>query len=226
MDIPPWARRPQWADGLVAQVAREFAVTAAAHPGWSDPHETAEPDELAYSVCSDPGKYRILDARVEAWAQVLDHSGLADVSEPPPPGPDWLAAPRSPEQLNRVWVMAPTVRGGLTLWFAQTLVDDEPFGIDIGVSAEGLPIVNLESVPDCGCDTCDHGSEPELDAIDSAVLTIARGEVVHARDEWSNTTAGIESWRASNHAPESWLDPDTPVPKGVRRWMGAPWLKT
>ena len=108
--------------------------------------------------------------------------------------------------------------------FAQTLVDGDPFGVDIGVSGADLPVVYIESVPACGCDACDHGSQPELDAIDSAVLAVARGGVVHARDDTGTATAGINVWQASNQGAESWLDADRPARDGVRRWAGSPWL--
>lgn len=221
--VPSWAALPSWAERLVAEADREFESTAAGRPGWPDPHDSVPADELAYSVCSDPGKYRILDSRAEAWARALVRLGLAELMDPSPDAM-WVGAQRRVDQVDRRWVLAPRVPGGITLWFARTLVDDEPFGIDIGVGSENLPTVFLESVPDCGCDACDTGSQPELETIDSAVLTAARGGVVHARDNHRQATAGIQSWHTTNGAPESWLDPRVPAPPGVRRWLGEPWL--
>jgi hypothetical protein len=221
--VPPWAVRPDWADRLVAEMERDFKITADGRPGWLDPHEGDEPDELTYSVCSDPDKYRILDSRVEAWARALVRLGLAELTTPPP-GVRWVAALRSVDQIDRQWILTPSVQRGLRLSFARTLVDGRPFGVDVGVGAEDLPTVYLESVPDCGCDACDHGSQPELEAIDAVVLAAARGGVVHARDGQQQATAGILSWHTTNSAPEDWLDADIPAPHGVQRWLGDPWL--
>jgi hypothetical protein len=223
-EVPPWGRRPGWADRLLLEVSRELPADFADVAGWPDPHGTGPPEERRYSVCSDPGKYRILDQRIEAWGRALVRLGLAEV-EVLVARPEWLGALRPAGEVDRVWVLRPSVEDGLTLWFARSLVDGEPFGIDVGVSADLVPVVQIESVPDCGCDACDHGSEPELDAIDAAVLTVARGGVVHARaDGDRHATAGINTWHASNHAPDVWLDADASAPHGVRRWLGAPWL--
>ena len=218
-----WAERPEWADGLVWQVEAEFADTGATTPSWPDPHETGDPDRLAYSVCSDRTKYRILGSRLEAWARALDVLGLAVATWAEAPYERWVGEQRSPDQWQQLRVLTPVAEGGLSLFAATTLVDGEAFGLDVGVGGAGLPTVLLESVPDCGCDHCDHGSDGELELLDGLVLTVARGGVVHARDGKSSTTAGLTGWSASNHAPVGWLDPGLPVPGTVQRWSGAPW---
>ncbi len=164
MELATWANRPEWADELVRQVDAEFLDTGAATPGWPDPHESGDPEQLAYSVCSDPAK--------------IASSALAS-------------------------------RHG--------------FGVDVGVGGVGLSTVLLETVPGCGCDHCDHGSDGELEALDDLVLTVARGGVVHAGDGETSTTAGLTGWSAVGHAPVEWLDPRSPVPHSVQRWAGASW---
>jgi hypothetical protein len=91
--------RPAWFGALLAEVDRAFQVSGADTPGWPDPHPDRSPAEDEYSRCSNPGKYRILDTRIEAWAQVLSR-GLATVEEMPA-GP-WIDAPRRPDDHRRV----------------------------------------------------------------------------------------------------------------------------
>jgi hypothetical protein len=218
-----WAARPAWADRLVAEVDRSLPAGVLEAASWPDPHEDRPPDESEYSVSTNPAKYRVLDLRLDAWAGALDRLGLATTASPAE-RPEWIDAPRPATQVDRLWVFRPLVADGLTVWFARSLVDGGPFGFDVGVGSDALGVVQLECVPDCGCDACDRGSRAELAAIDEAVLTVARGGVVHARTGSRRMTAGIETWHSIDGAPEAWLDSDTDPPPGVRRWVGAPWL--
>ncbi|SDJ48356.1 DUF6226 family protein [Streptomyces indicus] len=80
-------------------VDEAFVVTGAGTPAWPDPHPDGEVPDEAYSRCEDPGKYRILAARAEAWTRVLTGRSLAvaeslpaaagalsEAVEPPPVG--------------------------------------------------------------------------------------------------------------------------------------------
>jgi hypothetical protein len=214
--------RPAWLDTLVAEVDGAFAVTSTNTPGWPDPHPDRNPAEDEYSRCSDPGKYRILDARVEAWAQVLGHA-LATVEEVPPE--PWIDAPRRPDEHRRVRRMAPARQDGLTLILANTVVDGEPFGLDIGVTQREMPTAFVEAIPDCGCDACDSGSADLLATLDGWVLTVARGGVVHARSERARVTRTIDGWQGTGEDDRmlAWLEASLPVPDGVERWVGTPW---
>ncbi len=89
--------------------------------------ETRRPEE--YSRCLDPGKYRILDRRIEAWAQVLRDRGIADAGDLPLGGPPWRGA--SPlDEFHHFQRIAPTEPDGLVLHFAHTIVDGAPFGLE------------------------------------------------------------------------------------------------
>ena len=73
---------------LLADVEDAFAQTGADTPGWEDPHhdptapgERRDSRDEEYSRCSDPGKYRILWTRAEAWTRVLTARGWADAVE-------------------------------------------------------------------------------------------------------------------------------------------------
>ena len=218
--------RPFWFDTLVAQVDRAFEVTGAETPGWPDPHPDRNPADAEYSRCLDPGKYRILDARVEAWVEVLAR-GLATVEELPA-GP-WIDGPRGPDEHRRVRKVGPASQGGLTLILASTVVGGEPFGLDIGVTQVEMPTAYVDTVPDCGCDACDSGSADLLATLDGWVLTVARGGVVHAKSERARVTQTVDGWRCSADDDRTfawwwWLDASLPVPDGVERWEGTPWL--
>lgn len=215
---------PAWVDDLLAGVERAFAVTGADTPGWPDPHPDRDPAEEEYSRCLDPGKYRILGSRLDAWAQVLADRGLAVVRDVEPGA--WVDAPRRTDELARVRAFEPVASGGLTLLAATTLVDREPFGVDLGLSAPGLPTVLLDTVPDCGCDACDSGSADLLEALDGWMLTVARGGVVHARSSTAHISRTFHGWSSSGGgALEPWLDEALEPPAGVRRWVGTPWVQ-
>jgi hypothetical protein len=219
-DLSP-PNRPAWFDVLLARVDRAFAVTGADTPGWPDPHPDRNPPDEEYSRVSDPRKYRILDARVDAWVQALAEAGLAEARDVP--AQPWIAAPRRPVDLLRVRRITPMRPGGLTVLFATTLVDAAPFGLDVAIAeGEGRPVF-LEPVPDCGCDACDSGSADLLATMDGWVLTVARGGVVHVRSGESYATRTVDGWQTAGGGHESWLDGSAALPAGVERWVGTPW---
>jgi hypothetical protein len=213
--------RPAWFDVLLASVDRAFETTGVDTRGWPDPHPDRVPLDEEYSRVSDPGRYRILDARVDAWVRILTEAGLAETHEGP--ARPWIGALRPPAELRRVRRIAPTRPGGLTLLCATTLVDAAPFGLDIGIAAGvGRPVL-LGSVPGCGCDACDSGSADLLATLDGWVLAVARGGVLHARARHSSATRTLDGWQATGGRQESWLDESSAIPAGVERWIGAPW---
>ncbi|WP_139977294.1 DUF6226 family protein [Nocardioides litoris] len=221
-DLPP---RPAWVDHLVRRVDDEFASTGSATPGWPDPHPDLEPPaDEEYSRCLDPGKYRILPARVDAWALALADLGLATTHDVPA-RPTWVGDLLRPAEDDvRVRRITPTTPGALGVLLADTLVDGEPLGIDVGVAAPaqaGLPVALVASVPVCGCDACDDGSALLLEELDDTILTIALGGVVHARRGSDAVTRRLDGWGGSLDG--RWLDPDLVAPDAVQRWRGRPW---
>jgi hypothetical protein len=104
----------------------------------------------------DVGKYRILDARVEAWVRVLGEAGIAQTHDVP--AEPRIAAHRPVTEMGRVRQVRPTKPGGLSMVFATTLVNGAPFGLDLGVAHDEQQPVTLAGLPDCGCDACDDGS--------------------------------------------------------------------
>jgi hypothetical protein len=214
--------RPARFDALLAAVDRAFEVTGADTPGWPDPHPDRCPLEEEYSRVSDVSKYRILETRVDAWAQALADTGLGETLDVP--AERWTAGCRSPDQHQRVRRIAPLHHGGLHLLVATTLVDGEPFGLDLAICHDSERPVFLTAVPDCGCDACDSGSTDLLNELDGCVLTVAQGGAVHAMRGQQCATRTLHGWSTANGGDASWLDESTPVPDGVERWVGASWL--
>lgn len=221
--------RPSWFDDLLADVDRAFKTTGAETQGWPDPYPDREPPDETYSRCLDPGKYQILHARVEAWVNVLAARGIAtatDVAASP-----WIDGVREADQVARVRRLTPTRDRGLRLLLAYTLVEGEPFGVDVAIARPGDPetrTVLLDTAPDCGCDHCDSGSADLLDVLDGWVLTVARGGVVHARAGRTTVTRTVDGWMSSggHHdvGPDALLQPTPAATHASEQWVGQAWL--
>ncbi len=64
--------------------------------------------------------------------------------------------------------------------------------------AYGLPEVVLVSQPVCGCDACDDGSDPLLEAIDEALESVLLGEVLIEHEKRSVRVV-TRNWRVRRH---------------------------
>lgn len=221
MTDPGTQPTPPWLSELLHDVDRAFEVTGADTPGWPDPHPDRDPLEEEYSRVTDPGKYRILGARVDAWTRALAEAGLAEIEDAP--ADEWIGGRRPASGLVRVRRLRPLRPGGLSVLLATTLVDGAPFGLDVGLAREGERPVLLAMVPDCGCDACDSGSADLLRSLDDWVLTVARGGVLHARLGKQHATRTLDGWESGGGRVEAWLEESFPVPDGVERWVGEPW---
>lgn len=144
---------------------------------------------------TDTEKWRILGARADAWLEVLAVAGLARVETDVEI--DWAEEPGT--------IITPTDRAVPHQTAAPSLVvgrsriesvDDA--GVPLGV---GDPAILLDAVPACGCDACDHGSEPDLRELDECVLAVVIGHdgplrggsgwgLVSANGEPPHSTAG------------------------------------
>lgn len=214
---------PSWLSLLLADADRAFEVTGAATPGWPDPHPgMTSPLEAEYSRVTDVGRYRILDSRVDAWIDALGRAGCARVVEVP--ATRWLGDDQAPDRHVRVRRIDPVAPGGLRLLVADTQVDGERFGLDVAIcNGDADDAVLVATVPVCGCDACDSGSEDLLEELDRWFLAVAVGGVVHARQGERFATRTPDGWSTTGRAHSSWLDALRPVPAGVRRWGGTPW---
>ncbi|NIJ12653.1 hypothetical protein FHU38_002997 [Saccharomonospora amisosensis] len=180
---------------LLEAVTAEFGRTAATTPGWPDPHpDGAEPVEEEYSRCTEPGKYRILHARARAWTRALIDAGLATLEEVADPGDAWREVPSvTPETAIRV---RPTRDGALCLLLGFASLSGVPDAVAIIGAAE--PAVYLATVPDCGCDACDSGSDDLLSQFDEQVLSVVEGDFVHVTTKRGRVIGMRSGWSAEH----------------------------
>lgn len=182
-------------DEVLAAVDEAFVVTGAATPGWPDPHPSRDDvrDE-EYSRCPHPAKYRIIGARLTAWAQAVSRLGLAQVDERPGGAPLWREP--SSHTLARTLLLTPARQGSLPLvasFLAWERLDDA-----VVLLGAGAPAVEVELIPDCGCDACDSGSADLLAWLDRCVLDVLSGAFVHVTSPGRGTVTGREDgWSAS-----------------------------
>ena len=159
-----------------AEMAQQFIVTGIDTPPWDNPHPLDVPVlEEEYSRLLDPGKYRILATRVDAWAAALERLGLGVVERPPVGRELWRDPPRS--SFDRAVRVRPVRAGAMPLLFGFDAIDDVPdTGLTIGV---GEPAVEIGVLPDCGCDACDYGSEELQAELDAALTAVVGGHLIH-----------------------------------------------
>ncbi|MDN5901478.1 MAG: DUF1990 domain-containing protein [Brachybacterium sp.] len=173
---------------LLDEVETAFAETGEDSPGWEDPHLTAvgelrDSREEEYSRCLDPGKYRILWARAEAWTRVLTARGWADAADADDDaGVVWAVEPHVDRY--RTTVLHPRRPGAQPLVLARTAPDAATGSTDLTgrdalvmglVLGIGEPTVPVSTTPDCGCDACDSGSRDLLEELDRTILSIVDG---------------------------------------------------
>jgi hypothetical protein len=197
-----------------------FVTTGRGCRSWPDPHPDRSPLEEEYSRLLDPGKWRIVGARADAWLNALVDSGLAVVernatlSWRDKPGPI----------ISRTDRVVPVASGALALTVARSrlgVVDDA--GVTLGL---GDPAVRIDWFPECGCDACDSGSQNELDNFDQHMGVIVSGTFRRLSDgNKSIIVFGEHEWQASGSfrrgAVEAIIaDP----PSGWHELVGAPWL--
>lgn len=176
---------------LRQSIAEAFAVTGATTPPWPDPHPDGQsPLEEEYSRCLDPGKYRILGARLVAWVQTLTRLGLGVADEVQDLDQVWRDGPVDGVE-RAVWVR-PVRAGAISLLVGFQGFDGVPDAAV--VLGAGEPAVRLLSLPDCGCDACDNGSDYLLDEIDDHVLAVVSGTLVHVAGKRGTLVATESGW--------------------------------
>jgi hypothetical protein len=205
---------------LLSAVDAAFDSAGRVHPGWTDPHAggTVLPEE--YSRVTDPDRWRILGARVEAWLQVLTSKDLVTVREMPHPG--W-ASPQA-RAIHGGSVISPRARGAIALTVARFSVgSDDDAGIALGI---GTPPVLFARLPDCGCDACDSGSQNELAYLDDLVMAVVTGELRRLDlGDRSITALGDGRWFAAGLDRADDVDAILAArPDGWTEQRGSSWL--
>lgn len=197
-------------DTLTAAVDEAFLATSAGMSPWPAPRGFDEqPSEEEYSRCLDPGKYRLLSARADAWVRALSDLRLADAR---------LA------RVPRGTILTPTRDGALAMHVAKDRIEDVPDAV-IRIHVDGVSPAIAE-LPACGCDACDDGSEPLLTEVDENFVNVVTGGFVHVagRGGWAMTN--LDGAEASGDVPmEAWLDRARAggTPRGTVVIRGLPW---
>ncbi|WP_298993266.1 DUF6226 family protein [uncultured Pseudokineococcus sp.] len=165
------------ADELLHAVSDAFTAAGGDHLGWADPHPDRQVDDDEYSRVSDPGKYRIVTVRTAAWVTALTETGLATAEPIPAPRAPWRAPPSSlADQAHATW-LHPVRTGAVPLLLCLNKVGTPEH--DYLLVGAGDPAVEVDLVPDRGCDACDSGSAGLLEELDQHVLDVVAGDLVH-----------------------------------------------
>ena len=178
---------------LLRQVEEAFALTGTDTPPWPDPHSAmVSPREEEYSRCLDPGRYRILAARAEAWSRALVDLDLATREEDPQV--DWRAGggPHPSVVITKAFRLRPSASDALSVVFSLAALD----GIADAVTHLGVgdPTAVVLGAPDCGCDACDHGSEQLLTELDDHLVAVVTGRFVRVSTGEQTVVATHAGW--------------------------------
>jgi Family of unknown function (DUF6226) len=205
---------------LRAAVDTAFAITGRGLRSWPDPHPDRSPLDEEYSRLLDPGKWRIVGARADAWLDAFVDTGLAAVERNATVS--WRVKPGP--VISRTDSLVPFASGALRLIVARSRLGDVgDAGVTLGL---GDPAVCFDWFPDCGCDACDSGSQNELDHFDHRVLVVVTGRFRRlTRRDRTITVFGEHEWQASGSFGRGDVeriigDP----PHGWHELKGAPWL--
>lgn len=207
-------------DELIAAVSSAFEVTAKSLPAWPDPHGDRSPDGEEYSRLTNPGRWRIVVARAEAWLVAIERKGLAVIERGVTV--NWEATPGT--MISRVDRAVPEAHDALALVIARnSLGEVADAGVTVGV---GDPAVGMAWLPDCGCDACDMGSQYELDQLDEYVLAVVTGAFRHLRSgDRTIQVIGDGGWEASGLRRRENVEAVLADPTGWNELAGASWLQ-
>ena len=214
-------RRRFAAAALVPAVDEVFARLRGDLADWPDPHPGGAPAaEEEYSRCLDPGKYRLLAVRADAWVAAIVSAGLGLAEQVDPLSERWRGHP----------VLAPSrvtvLRGRAGTQPVVVGVAPAP-GAAEGLVAVGVgdPAEILVSQPDCGCDACDTGSADLLETLDDAFVLALSGGVYAVRDGERVVRRSLDGW-GSTGVPdaERWLSDAVRGRRTAGVVAGEPWL--
>ncbi len=203
---------------LIDAVERRFAELAVGLQPWPaprGPHESARKDE--YSRVSDPEKYRLLKARVDAWVSVLGE--MAEIEESR--SAEGLLQANAPDGSASLRLRPRS--GAVPIVVREITMTDEAYGVELAV---GDPAEFWAFVPDCGCDACDHGWFDLAEYLDEQILTILRGGTILVTDgvttvqRYGDGASMSGSWNTNT---SGWLDL-VEQPDGLTVVRGDAWI--
>jgi hypothetical protein len=205
---------------LRGAVDAAFVITGRGFRSWPDPHPDRAPLEEEYSRLLDPGKWRIVGARADAWLHALVETGLAIVERNAMVS--WRHKPRP--IISRADLVVPVASGALPLTVARSRLGDvDDAGVTLGL---GDPAVCMDWFPECGCDACDSGSQNDLDYFDEHMVVIVSGAFRRMSDgNRTITVFGGREWQASGSFRRGEVEAIIAnPPRGWDELVGASWL--
>lgn len=211
----------------MARVDARFATRDPGLAEWADPHPDRQPRDDEYSRLSNPGKWRILVARADAWIAALVEAGLATAERSAADAIVWVERPAA--GVTSVVRVVPEAPGALPMVVARSRIEGlDDAGLTLGV---GEPATVLDRYPDCGCDACDSGSQDELDRVDWGFRAVVSGTFRRLTRDSTTITAGVEpglSWGTSGinarHPGRAEVEAALADPAGWREVSGAAWI--
>jgi hypothetical protein len=222
-------------DELQAQVVRRYRDLDL--PAWPDPHPGMHsPREEEYSRLTNPERHRIVHARAHVWADVL--RGV--------PGVEVESLPQA--LLGGHGLLCRVVRGTrltsprpgtlpLLLLEQDTQLEGQEGSLAVLHISVVQPDIVLETLPDCGCDACDQGSDDLLAAIDEKIGRVVDGPFValqgkrwhmHWHPDGASSTG--TSGRVGDHAEHMEVcrmlaaGEEVRLPRGTTAYVGRSWL--
>lgn len=179
---------------LVEGVDQRFAARPPDLAVWPDPHEGRSPADGEFSRATNPERWRILGARVDAWVAALAAAGLASVEQVAVDDIRWEEPPYT--RMSSAVRVTPFAAGARPIVVARSQVGDVPAtGLTLGL---GDPAVLVGLFPDCGCDACDAGAQGELDSVDDRLSLIVSGRYRRLADGGRQVTEGASfGWSAA-----------------------------
>lgn len=214
-------------DSIMGSVDRHFTERRHGRTGWPDPHLDRPPAEDEYSRLTNPGRWRIVVDRGDAWLTALKASGGCQTTNVAPDTIVW-AQPSGPTITSAVRV-DPYAEGALSMVVARTRLGDLPdVGVVVGVAS---PTVVVAVVPDCGCDACDSGSDNELNWLDDLFAAVITGHYRRLDRGPVTITTGIGTpgtWSMTSTSGQSIdrteVDDILADPEGWNELSGSAWF--
>ncbi len=187
---------------LLRAVDARFARRDPALVEWSDPYPDRDPPDEAYSRDDNPERYRIVEARLDAWIDQLIERGLATIEADVEV--EW-AEPRS--SIDRNDRLVPVQRAAMSI-----IVGRRTGGARVPELGSDEPVSQALWRPDICCDACDSGSADLLETLDEMMAAVVTGTFRRlCRGGQQITVSSSNGWSASN-----FRGPTTGTPRLLR----------
>lgn len=203
---------------------------------WPDPHpDGASPRDEEYSRVTEPERYRIVHVRARVWADRLGGLAGAEVEDL---GAVSFGYERRVHKFDRGVRVSSQRPGTLPLFLLERDAPSAEQRESVAVLHISVvrPELVVETLPDCGCDACDFGSDDLLRAIDETIAHVVGGPFVALRGDGWNAQWHPGGGSASGGPRRLDFDKmqdmcrrlaageDVRLPRGAEAFVGHSWL--